>query len=120
MTGPLSVSFIGQRAHTYAAAERQNCSVLEKCFEFIDKTVLGIARPVSYDVQYATYNDHKRKQALMFQTLTTSDGPVMHAHGPMAGSIRNWALCIASNMSEKLHEVRNVNGVQYYFREDTG
>ena len=120
LTGPLSATFFEQRAHTYAAAVRRKCAVMDRCLGFIDGTVLGIARPVDYDVQHAAYNGHKRKHALKFQTLTTPDGLVMHAHGPMAGSRHDWALYVASDMDEQLQEVCYVNGVQYYFHGDTG
>lgn len=47
------------------------------------------------------------------------DGLVMQARVPITESRHDWALYIASNLDEQLHEVCNVNGVQFYFHGDT-
>lgn len=68
---------------------------LSRCIGLIDGNVLGIARPLNFNLHHAAYNGHKSKHALTFQTVTTPDGLILHAHGPMAGSLHDWALSMA-------------------------
>lgn len=89
-----------QKAHTYAAAVRHKFTILDRCLEFMDGKVTGIARPRASDEQNKAYNGHKRKHALKYQTVTTSDSLIIYAYSPMAGSRHDCALCIRSNIKK--------------------
>ena len=58
-----------------------NVSPLKNCIGFIDGTVRAICRPV-YD-QETTYNGHKRKHAVKFQSAP--NGIIVAVHGPYEG-----------------------------------
>lgn len=120
LTGDMSIQFIASNADRYSNAINQKCAALENCIGFIDGTVLGIARPGDHAEQHAAYNGHKRKHALKFQTITTPDGLIIHAHGPMAGSRHDWALYVDANTDEQLQNVCRVGEVQYYIHGDSG
>lgn len=55
----------------------------------------------------------------MFLPLTTPSSPLRHKLPPMAKSRHDWALYIASNIHEQLHEMFYVYDVKYYFHTDT-
>lgn len=95
-------------------------AALHHCVGFMDGTVLGIARPGSSAEQNAAYNGHKRKHALKFQTITSPDGLILHAHGPMEGRRHDWALYVSSGIEQQLEDVCTVNGVQHYVHADSG
>lgn len=52
----------------------------------IDKTVLGTARPEGRDSnQRSVLNEHKPRNALKFQAMSTLDGLCPHFFGPEVG-----------------------------------
>ena len=120
LIGELDGTFVAQRAQKYATTINEKCPALDRCVAFMDGTVIGIARPGKNDEQNAAYNGHKRKHALKYQTLTTPDGLILHAHGPIAGCRHDWALYVRSNIEQQLREVLSVGGCQYYVHGDSG
>lgn len=54
--------FISKRAQCYARAIKDECTVIESCNNFIDRTVLAIAQASEYDVQHAAYNGQRKTQ----------------------------------------------------------
>lgn len=118
--GTLHAGFISRRAEQYSAAIESKCNVLGRCLGFIDGTVLGIARPGNSSEQNAAYNGHKRKHALKYQTITSPDGLILHAYGPMEGRRHDWALYLRSGIEDQLDDVCFIDGVQYYIHGDSG
>ena len=95
ITGDICKDFIEANAPFYAQAVRDKRNSLDKCVAFIDGTVIGIARPVQADVQAIAYNGHKRNHALKYQAVTTPDGLILHAAGPLEGRRHDWT-CICA------------------------
>ena len=87
---------------------------------FIDGTVIAVARRGGAEAQNVAYNGHKRKQALKYQAVTTPDGLILHAHGPLEGRRHDWTLYVRSGLEENLEEVMMVNGIQYCLYGDSG
>lgn len=75
----------------FSTAMHRKYPVLEGCVGFIDGTVIGIERRNMNDDQNAAYNADIRKHALNYQTITTPDDLIMHAHGPMEDFGHDWA-----------------------------
>lgn len=120
ITGPINSSFLANRAHIYAAAIKDKCHALSNCIGFIDGTVIAIARPSRNAVQNVAYNGHKRKHALKYQAVTTPDGLILHAAGPIEGRRHDWTLYCRSGLDEVLEELMFVDGVQYCLYGDSG
>lgn len=120
VNGDLHAGFSARNAAKYAQSIHSKCEVLDHCIGFLDGTVIGIARPGSNIEQNAAYNGHKRKHALKFQTMTTPDGLILHAFGPLEGCRHDWALFVRSNIETQLENVCFVNGVQFYVHADSG
>ena len=85
LTGIKSQSFLSERAALYADSNFQKCGALGNYVGILDGTVIGIARPSQSMWQRIAYNGHKRKHTLKFQSLTTPDGLVLDAFGPLEG-----------------------------------
>lgn len=66
------------------------------------------------------HNGHRRKQSLKYQSVTTPDGLILHAHGPMAGCRHDWALYLDSDIDEQLEAVWPMEREEYYVHLDTG
>lgn len=93
LTGDISVSFIQENVHKYALATYCVSESLDNCIAFIDGTVIGIYRPDDYEKRNVAYNGHKLKHALKYQAITSPNGLILHAYGPMEGT-RNAGLFI--------------------------
>ena len=71
--------------------------------------------------QRTAYNGHKRKNALKFQSLTTPDGLILDAFGPLEGRRHDWTLYIRSDAEDLLHIVLEVSdGMKYCIFADSG
>lgn len=120
MCDSLNSQFIARKADIYSKAVHKKCVVLRRCIGFMDGTVIGISRPSRNDEQNASYNGHKRKHGLKFQTITSPDGLILHAAGPIEGRRHDWALYVRSGIETQLDNVCSVDGIQYYVHADSG
>ena len=77
-----------------------NNSPLNSCIGFIDGTVRAMCRP-TYDQQHS-YNGHKRKHALKFQSIMAPNGIIMCMHGPYAGRRHDSHLLRESGILDQL------------------
>ncbi len=100
--GDISSSFIESRASLYGASVHVKISALASCVGLIDGTVIGIARPCDSNQQNVAYNGHKRKHALKFQAVSTSDGLFLHTFGRIEGRRHDWTFYMQSGIEEQL------------------
>lgn len=117
---PFVRCFLTENAAMYAKTITKHCGLMVHCFSFIDGTVIGMDRPGDYDMKHAAYNGHTPNHALKFETISTPDGLILHAQGPLAGYRHNWALYMPSEAGALLDAVCNVNGEQLFIHGDTG
>ena len=103
-------TFFSERAELYACAIKNKCEALDNCTGFIDGTVIAVARSSRGEVQKVAYNGHKRKHALKYQAITSPDGLVLHAAGPIEGRKHDWTLYCRSGVDESLPGVMYVGG----------
>ena len=68
----------------------EGCAALGNGWGFVDVTLRGIARPIQN--QIVTYNGHKRKHELKYQSITTHNGFIANLFGPVDGR------CLDSSM----------------------
>ena len=61
----------------------QKIAPLDNVWGFVDSTLRGIARPVQN--QRVTYNGHKRKHGLKYQSITTPNDIIANLLGPVEG-----------------------------------
>jgi nuclease HARBI1 len=120
ITGDISSALIDIRASEYANAVFEKVGALPNCVGFIDGTVIGISRPGDLEEQRVLYNGHKRKHALKFQAVTSPDGLILHAHGPMEGRRHDWTLFLQSGLDNQLAEKLRIGGTQYCLYKDSG
>lgn len=97
-----------ERLDKYCDAIYRKCGALERCFGFIDGTVVGIARPGKD--QEKSYNGHKRKHGLKFQSVTTPDGLLRDFDGPYEGLRHDSAILTQSNVLERIRTITETHG----------
>jgi nuclease HARBI1 len=81
--------------------------------------VIEIARPGGI-FQRATYNGHKRRNALKWQAVTAPDGMVLNLFGPMEGRRHDMHIFHSSDIEDKLSGSMLFNGIQYHLYADAG
>ena len=113
-------AFIASRASLYAEKIKDKCHALDNFMGFIDGTVIAIARPSRNEVQNVAYNGHKRKHALKFQAVTTPDGLLLHAAGPIEGRRHDWTLYCRSGLDDTLPDLLLIGEKQYALYGDSG
>ena len=80
------VAFVRNHADAYASAIRESGAELDRYVTFIDRTKIKCARPGGADsYKRYLYSGHKRCHCLTYQTLTASDGLILHLFGPVEG-----------------------------------
>ena len=105
LRGIKSQPFMTEQAAIYADSILQKGGALGNCVGFLDGTVIGIAR----------------KHALKFQSLTTPDGLILDAFGPLEGRRHDWTLYIHSDAEDLLPIVLEViDGMKYCIFADSG
>eukprot|EP00171_Calliarthron_tuberculosum_P001540 IDg1540t1 len=65
-------------------------------------------------LQRSCYSGHKRFHRLVYQTITTPDGLILHLYGSMEGRQPDAYLYRQSGIDEDLRHHYVVNGKQYY------
>ena len=120
LMGPIGKQFVARKAPVYSAAVEKKSLVTSNCIGFIDGTVIGIARPKGNMMQQVVYNGHKRKHALKYQAVTTPDGLILHAYGPMEGRRHDWTMYVKSDLDSQLADCLNTNGRQFCLYGDSG
>ena len=68
---------------SFANSIYQKGTALDNICGFVDGTLRGIARPVPN--QGVTYNRHKRKHGLKYQSITTPNAIISNLFGPVEG-----------------------------------
>ena len=116
----INSTFFSERADLYACAIKNKCEALDNCTGLIDGIFIAIARPSRGEVQNVAYNGYKRKHALKYQAITSPDGLVLHAAGPIEGRRRDWTLYCRSGVDESISGVMNVGEKQYCIYGDSG
>ena len=66
----------------------------------VDGNLRGIARPVQN--QRVTYNGHKRKDGLKYQSITTPNGIIANLFGPVEGQRHASSMLVVSGMMSVL------------------
>ena len=105
-------TFSSERAELYACAIKTKCEALDNCTGFINGTVIAITRASRGEMQNVAYNGHKSKHTLKYQAITSPDGLVLHAAGPIEGRRHDWTLYCRSGVDESLPGVMYVGGKQ--------
>ena len=118
--GPISRSFLQNRAKMYAECVASAGSMLQYCVGFIYGTVIGIARTQASEMQRVVYSGHKRKHAMNFQALITPDGLISHASGSLESRRHDWTMYGFSGIDEQLAEALSIDGEQFYIYGDSG
>ena len=113
-------AFVEERANKWAEAIHVKCSALQNCVGFIDRTVIGIARPKGNKKKRVVYNGHKRTYALKYQTVNTPDGLILHFCGPIEGRRHDWTLYVKSELDAILPSVLKIDGMRFCLFEDSG
>ena len=98
--------FTASRIAIYARAVRQKSFVNLDVWGFIDGTVRPICRPGLHQQMF--FNGHKRIHALKFQIVTTPDGLIAHAFGPVEGCRHDAGVLGESGLLPLLQQ--NMNG----------
>lgn len=93
--------------------------MLENRIGFMDGTVSCVSLPRNNSEQNGVYNWHKRKHALMYQTIIAPDSLTIHAFGPMEGKRNDWAMYVQSSIEEQLFHVCLVDVMQYFVNGDS-
>lgn len=95
-------------------------TVLPKCVDFIDGTVIDVTwSSWSHMMQMVASNGHKRKYGLKCQPVIGPDGLLLHPFGPIEARRHEWTLWCRSDTQEKLPQVLDVNSVQFCLYEDS-
>lgn len=77
--------FIAEKTAAYVTEIESKCGMLRGRIGFMKGNVIGIARPVISAEQKTLYNEHKCKNALKFQTVTSLDGLIIQVAKPLKG-----------------------------------
>ena len=73
-----------EKLQIYANAISAKGAPLDRCFGFIDGTLVRICRPGKN--QRIVYNGHKRVHAIKFQSLALPNGIIGNLYGPVGKS----------------------------------
>lgn len=96
MVDPIDKYFMARNVKAYAKAIHENSRGLDKIVEFIDETVLGIARHEGNWRKISVYTGHEFKHALQFQAVNTPNILIQHLTGPIGDRRPDQALYIKS------------------------
>lgn len=109
---------MSSRADLYRTVIENSGAPLDRCVGFIDATNVYVARP-SGIAQRATFNGHKRRNAVKMQSVTTPDGLIFNVGGPIEGRRHDMTLFRLSNIEEDLARALLINGQQHYIYGDS-
>ena len=118
---PLNASYLQVKLPYFADCVFQKSNALSNCVAFIDGTVIGVSRPGKSGYQHVLYNGHKRKHALKYQAVLTTDGMLLHVYGPLDGRKHDWTLCTRSGLEEQLPNCMQLEeGMRFCIYGDSG
>lgn len=109
--------FMRERAPMYAMKIEEAGAYLDRCFGFIDGTAIFIALPGG-GLQRACYSGHKRKHAVMFESVITPDGLIIHLFGPWEERRHDKTLYYKPGLDSVLPDALHVGVEQYYLYRD--
>ena len=87
---------------------------------FIDRTVLGIARPKGNQPQRVVYNGKKRKNSLKYQAFNAPNGLMLHVAGPIEGLQHYWTFYVRTALEQTLPTVLNIDVTRFCLYGDSG
>eukprot|EP00171_Calliarthron_tuberculosum_P021988 IDg21988t1 len=110
---------IHERAELYASCIKAVGGKLDRCVGFMDGTKIQMVRPGGAStLQRSCYTGHKRFHCLVYQTITTPDGLILHLYGLVEGRQPDAYLYRQSGIDEDLRHHLVVDGKQYYLYAD--
>jgi len=110
----LRVDLIEERAEQYAVAVKEKGAPLDNCLGFIDCSKIEMSRPGGNGtLQRSCYSGHKRMHCLVYQTITTPDGLILHLYGPEVGRRHDLTLLRNSGIEEIMEQRMVIGGKQY-------
>lgn len=89
---------------------------LERCWGFIDGTVVPICRPGEY--QRHLFSGHKRLHCLKYQSIVTPNGLIVSLKGPYIGRRHDAGMFQESGVLQQLLQKVDANGNLYYIYGD--
>lgn len=88
---------------------------LPNCIDFIDGTKIFMSRPREPILnQQLCYSGHKKRQCLIYLTVTTPDGLMFYLYGSEVGSRHDVTLYRQSGLDDALQELCGIKGQQFY------
>lgn len=66
--------------------------MLDNLVGFIDGMVIGVPRAKDNNLQRVLYNSHKKKHALKFHAVISSDGSCLHVCGAKVEVRHDWRM----------------------------
>lgn len=109
----LDHSCTAERLDRYCKALVDAGCPLDRCFGFIDGTLVPTCRPG--DNQEVAYNGHKRVHGLKFQSVTTPDGLLRDFHGPYEGQRHDAAILNESGLLDRLQAICDTHGRYFIY-----
>lgn len=85
ITDAIGGDYISGEVEKYAGKWFTKCKAMSNVVNFIDGTVISVARPKENLPQRIIYNGQKCKHALSYQALSTLDGLIFHIAGRKEG-----------------------------------
>lgn len=98
ITRETSSSFLRTRVEMYADAVKEKTYGLHNCTLFINGAAVDLVGPTGCKTEIVACTGHKKKHALKFQFVNSSDGLIVHANGPTEGRRHDWTLSVRSGL----------------------
>ena len=111
----LQESLLVRREEMYAESIHRAGAPLDSCVGFIDSSKIQMSRPSGHSsLQRSCYSGHKRFHCLMYQTVTTPDGRILHLYGPEVGRPHDLTLLRESRLQDLLQVCFILNRMRFY------
>lgn len=115
---PFRSSLLNQRAEIYATSIRNAGSPLPHCVGFIDGTRIEMERPGGPNENQRSCYSYKKRHCLAYITMTTPDGLVFFANGPVEGRRNDLFLMATLGLDDALRDNLLIDYIQYYVYGD--
>ena len=110
---------LARRAEMYEESIHKAGAPLNSCVGFIDCTKIKMSRPGGHcSLQSNCYSGHKLFHCLMYQTVTTPDGLILHLYGPEVERRHDLTLLRESKLQDRLQVCLQFNVRQFYIYSD--
>ena len=111
---PFRALMMNRRASYYALSIHAAGSPLTHCIGFIDGTIIEMERPGGPNSNQRSCYSYKKRHCIAYITMTTPDGLVYFAHGPVEGRRNDLFLLVTLGLDEALSQNLLINDTQYY------